>query len=114
MPHLNIVHESIQGVQPIVGNDYVGSINLTKLQYLESKYQLLLLIMNIRIQLSLLQFFWTFSNYCKIQSIDIEEGVSISRFAVLNRPIFNFLVPLIMKVIKKNNDKLMSEDTYEV
>ena len=31
VPHLNIVHESIQSVQPIVSEEYVGSINLTKL-----------------------------------------------------------------------------------
>ncbi|MAJ44441.1 MAG: hypothetical protein CMF96_06830 [Candidatus Marinimicrobia bacterium] len=113
VPHLNIVHESIQGVQPIVANDYVGSINLTKLPIFG--IEIPIVVVNYEYSEYNQVYYSSFGPFLIVvntQSIDIKEGVQvISRFAVLNRPIFNFLVPLIMKIIKKNNDKLMSEDT---
>lgn len=112
VPHLNIVHESIQSVQPIVSEEYVGSINLTKLPIFG--IEIPIVVVNYEYSEYNQIYYSSFGPFLIVvntQSKDTDKGVEvISRFAVLNRPFFNFLVPLIIRIIKKNNDKLMSED----
>ncbi len=112
VPHLNIVHESIQSVQPVVSNSYVGSINLTKLPIFG--IEIPIVVVNYEFDEYDQIYYSSFGPFLIVvntKSKDKPGGVEVeSRFAVVNKPLFNFLVPLILKVIKKNNDVLMSED----
>ena len=110
VPHLNIVHESIQSVQPVVSNSYVGSINLTKLPIFG--IEIPIVVVNYEFDeydqiyySSFGPFLIVINNKRKITNNEYEIE---SRFAVLNKPFFNFLTPLIIRIIKKNNNVFKS------
>ena len=91
VPHLNIV-QSIQSVQPIVSEEYVGSINLTKLPIFG--IEIPIVVVNYEYSEYNQIYYSSFGPFLIVvntQSKDTDKGVEvISRFVELNRPFFNF------------------------
>tara|TARA_Y100001936_G_C15925579_1_gene586495 strand:+ start:387 stop:851 length:465 start_codon:yes stop_codon:yes gene_type:complete len=107
----NIVYESKQSLQPIVDENYVGSINLTKLPILFG-IEIPIVVVNYEYTVNNEIYYSSFGPFLIVinnkRKITNNEYEIESRFAVLNKPFFNFLTPLIIRIIKKNNNVFKS------
>lgn len=112
VPHLNIVHKNVSCIQAIVEDDVVGSINFLKIPFI--RLTLPLIFVNYEVNDSEQVYFSSFGPFLilvKTSAINDSDRVKVStNFCILSKKFFNFLHPLIKKMIVKNNKILMSED----
>ena len=112
VPHLNIVHKNVEGVQAIVDDNFVGTINFLKIPYIG--ITLPLIFVNYEILKNEQIYFSSFGPFMILVET-ISEKINSktmvrSKFCILSKPILKFLHIFIKKMVIKNNKVLMSED----
>ena len=111
VPHLNVVHQLVDAVNACIGDDIIATINMQK-------------ILGIRFPLSVFNYdtgpnrqtyfanFFVYqliieTSYIKLDTLRTQVT---TRYAIGSAPIWQFFVPILKWVIRKNYDDLMSTD----
>ncbi len=113
VPHLNIVHTKVEGIQTVISEKIMNSIYFQKLPYLGFKIPL---IVNSYEYAKFNNIYYTTYGPFILVINSISELVSknktknIVTIAIASKSFFKIFHPLIKKLLIKNNNLLMRED----